>query len=168
MSGTESGVDEQVQKCLERVAISRVFDIEGLWEVIGEVGHPVSLASEPVFPGHDAEDGNGIRNGNGHKKEVTVSKDEIEVVVEKDIADDEPEIQDSEDDLTPPVPPAAGRMDHEEDSSIGVDEGTEIIIVDNMTHVINELFARKEKSDGMFILLSFLFSSFFTHSFSFP
>jgi hypothetical protein len=78
----ESSVDEEVQRCLEMVAISRVFDVEGLWEVLGEVGG-------------DSEGAEGL-------------------------APD----------------------DHNE-------EGMEIIIIDNMTHLINELFARKERSEGI-------------------
>jgi hypothetical protein len=68
--------DEDLQKCLEMVAINRVFDIEGLWEVLGEIGRESHSQSE---------------NDDG---------------------------------------------------------GTEIIIIDNMTHLINELFARKERSEG--------------------
>ncbi|KAH6710930.1 hypothetical protein BKA61DRAFT_106528 [Leptodontidium sp. MPI-SDFR-AT-0119] len=123
-SGTESEkdeVDDQVQRCLEMVAISRVFDIEGLWEVIGEVDHVLSAS-----PDHGLVD---------------------EMVVEQDIGDDEPEpeILDSEEDLTPPssIPPPISKVQEEEASE---DEGTEMIIVDNMTHIVNELFARKEKS----------------------
>lgn len=78
----ESSVDEEVQRCLEMVAISRVFDVEGLWEVLGEVGR-------------DSEEAQGL-------------------------APD----------------------DHNE-------EGMEIIIIDNMTHLINELFSRKERSEGI-------------------
>lgn len=42
-----------------------------------------------------------------------------------------------------------------------VDEGIEVIVIDNMTHIINELFSRKEKSSGNTFraLLSFLYSS---------
>lgn len=120
------------------VAISRVFDIEGLWEVIGEVDHVLSAS-----PDH------GLVDESENGKAVIGSADEIEVVVEQDIGDDEPEpeILDSEEDLTPPssIPPAISKVQEEEASE---DEGTEMIIVDNMTHIVNELFARKEKSYG--------------------
>jgi hypothetical protein len=62
------------------VAISRVFDVEGLWEVLGEVGRDFAA-----------------------DKGTSEDKDE---------------------------------------------EGMEIIIIDNMTQLINELFARKEKGEG--------------------
>ena len=83
----ESSVDEEVQRCLEWVAISRVFDVEGLWEVLGDVGR-------------DSEGAEGA---------------------------------------------AAG---------VHYEEGMEIIIIDNMTHLISELFARKEKSEGISQFLS--------------
>lgn len=73
-------MDEEVRGYLEMVAISRVFDVEGLWEVLGEVG----------------------RDSAG---------------MEEDRSDE---------------------------------EGMEIIIIDNMTHLINELFARKERGEGVF------------------
>ncbi|KAG4436519.1 hypothetical protein IFR05_007993 [Cadophora sp. M221] len=120
------------------VAISRVFDFEGLWEVIGEVDHISPASSE-----HE------LRGESEKEKGVFGDSDEIEMVVEQDICDDEPEpeILDSEEDLTPPAstPPAISKDQEEEASE---DEGMEIIIVDNMTHIINELFSRKEKSDG--------------------
>jgi len=77
------GVDEEVRRCLEMVAISRVFDVEGLWEVLGEVGR--------------GSDGSTV----------------------------------------------------DDDESLR-EEGVEMIIIDNMTHLINELFARKERSECMF------------------
>lgn len=82
------GVDDDVHRCLEMVAISRVFDVEGLWEVLGEVG--------------------------------------------RDCVGDEGTSEDK------------------------YEEGMEVIIIDNMTQLINELFARKEKGEGR---LLFLFAS---------
>lgn len=77
-------VDENVQRCLEMVAISRVFDVEGLWEVLGDVG------------------------------------------------------QDSESDAA----------NDEEMREMGDENGVEMIIIDNMTQLINELFTRKERGEG--------------------
>ena len=75
------GVDEEVQRYLEVVAMSRVFDVEGLWEVLGEVGRDSDWDEERL-------------------------------------SEEQPE------------------------------DGMEIIIIDNMTNLINELFARKERSEG--------------------
>ncbi|KAG0651375.1 hypothetical protein D0Z07_1636 [Hyphodiscus hymeniophilus] len=81
----EKEADDQVRRCLEMVAISRVFDIEGLWEVLGEVGKSSDSGA----------------------------------------ADDE---------------------------SMSDEDGVEIVIIDNMTHLINELFARKERSEAHTLL----------------
>ena len=83
----EQGVNEEVLRCLEMVAISRVFDIEGLWEVLKEVGQDSET---------DSTDDEGVR-----------------------------------------------------EESTGNENGVEMIIIDNLTHLINELFARKERSEGM-------------------
>ena len=127
------------------VAISRVFDVEGLWEVIGEVDHAVSSSS----PGLDGEDGNGKADLN--------DTDESEVQ-QQEIGNNTPEILDSEDseeDTTPPRDGPPSSPKDRGDTTEG-DEGIEIIVVDNMTHLINELFARKEKSDGTYLPLQTL------------
>lgn len=90
-------IDNDVQRCLEIVDISRVFDVEGLWEVLGEVGR-------------DSETGD------------------------------------------------------KDDEEKGYEEGVEMIVIDNMTHLVNELFARKERSEGA----SACVTSFYTSSFSQP
>lgn len=95
-----------VQKCLEMVAITRVFDVEGLWEVLGEIGR-------------GSDDGD-ITAG--------AAKEQIP----QDVG-------------TPSRPRLGGGGAILEE---GTEDGTEIIIIDNMTHLINELFARKEKGEG--------------------
>lgn len=99
------------------VGVSRVFDIEGLWEVIGEV--------------------RGIS-----RIEVEQSGEDDAVPVEQNMQK-EVEIADSDDEGSPLTPSAREVAPNEAE-----DEGIEIIIVDNMTQIINELFSRKEKSEG--------------------
>ena len=53
------------------------------------------------------------------------------------------EVADSEDDTTSADESPSPIEETEEQ-----EDGTEIIILDNMTDIINELFARKEKGDG--------------------
>ncbi|RKF62669.1 hypothetical protein OnM2_031029 [Erysiphe neolycopersici] len=46
-------VDHQIQRCLEMVNISRIFDLEGLWEVLGEtdnVKHMLSTRNSSASP----------------------------------------------------------------------------------------------------------------------
>ena len=120
-------VDAAVQRCLEMIAISRVFDIEGLREVLGEIG---SECYRVAVSNKDKPEGDGGDRANHSSTEIST------------------EIVDSEEDITPEYqpeafpPPIHLPLDDDED------DGTEIIIVDNMTHIINELFARKEKTDG--------------------
>lgn len=91
------------------VGISRIFDVEGLWEVLSEI----STSSTPS----EARD---VLIRDDHETEIADSEDEGE---EESI--------------------------RRENAQTSIhDEGVEIIIVDNMTHIINELFSRKEKSDG--------------------
>ncbi|KAI0886014.1 uncharacterized protein GGS22DRAFT_159614 [Annulohypoxylon maeteangense] len=40
-------VNGEVRRCLELISVSRVFDVEGLWEVIGEIETPPSPITNP-------------------------------------------------------------------------------------------------------------------------
>lgn len=108
-------VKADVTRSLEMVGISRVFDVEGLWEVLSEISRS---SSESTYDGE------------------VVRKDEEETQSQHEV-----EIADSEDEEVA-TPPAAKK------GKGTADEGIEIIIIDNMTQIINELFSRKEKSDG--------------------
>jgi hypothetical protein len=126
---TDEEVEKGVQRCLEMVAISRVFDMEGLWEVLGEVG----------------------RDGTSHDDSDTPLSTHDPKMSER--SPQRPtEIADSEAELTPeaasPLPPSQNKTEQ--------DPGIEIIIIDNITHLITSLLARKEKSEahGLLTLLS--------------
>ncbi|PBP26448.1 hypothetical protein BUE80_DR002686 [Diplocarpon rosae] len=118
---TGISVEEGAQRCLEMVAICRVFDVEGLWEVLGEVGQDTSSGGNP----------------------------EIVAARPRGVKEDEPEILDSQEDLTSEVaiPLSPSLADPRSAQIEETDGGPEIIIIDNMTHLINELFARKEKRE---------------------
>lgn len=124
-----SSISDDVQKCLEMVGISRVFDVEGLWEVVGEIRSTAKTSLEVSEPLDDREE--------------TQSPREEDV----EIADSE----DEEDEISTPV---QGQNQTEIETQ-QEDEGIEIIIIDNMTQIINELFTRKERSDGMCIMSYF-------------
>jgi hypothetical protein len=140
-NGEEEDVEKEVQRCLEMVALSRVFDIEGLWEVLGEVGRNTPVHEEP----------NPSFSGEAEQQDATASQDGETQAPEKpaEIIDSDQEevlspVKEAPLKLTPAPPPKSLTPSGEDE-----DEGTEIIIIDNMTHIINELFSRKEKSDGM-------------------
>jgi hypothetical protein len=121
-------IDADVQRCLEMVAISRVFDVEGLWEVLGEVGRDT---------------------GKSHEGDVAVGSKRLSEGEEKhqDLYKTQ-EIIDSEEETSPSDEDASPASITRIEAETSRDHGTEIIIVDNLTHIINELFARKEKGDG--------------------
>jgi hypothetical protein len=104
------------------VAISRVFDIEGLWEVLGEVGRSGTSKDEDILE-------------NGSEADPRMNRQSLQKP---------PEIIDSEEELTPES--ASPPPDQKEDS------GIELIVIDNMTHIISELLARKEKSEAHTLL----------------
>lgn len=122
-----TSVEADVTRCLEMVGISRVFDVEGLWEVLSELSRSSATSQDDLTGGKAGE--------------------ETQNIYEAEIADSEDE--GSEDLL----------QQDEQDIVTGTDEGVEIIIVDNMTQIINELFSRKEKSDGTSIQPFSLFLS---------
>jgi hypothetical protein len=109
------------------VAISRVFDIEGLWEVLGEVGRASTLEDD---------------------KNILENESSVDPQVNEQSPQKPTEIIDSEEERTPEdttLPPSQPRNQNE-------DSGMEIIIIDNMTHIISELLARKEKSEAHTLL----------------
>ncbi|XDG07605.1 hypothetical protein ABKA04_007220 [Annulohypoxylon sp. FPYF3050] len=52
-------VNGEVRQCLELISVSRVFDVEGLWEVISEIETPPSPTISPVVAA-DEEEGGGV------------------------------------------------------------------------------------------------------------
>lgn len=128
-------MDYDVQRCLEMVAISRVFDVEGLWEVLGEVGHDAS---------HDPA-----------KEALVSSKGALNGEEGNQSSPPWPEeIFDSEEESTPPTVDAEPAFGTKSTDVVDGEQDTEIIIIDNLTHIINELLARKEKGEGKLSALS--------------
>jgi hypothetical protein len=135
-ASTALRIEKDIHRCLEMVAISRVFDIEGVWEVLGEIRR--SGASELVDVLRASSEGDFEKEG------FTAGKASIDHSSKK-----AQEILDSDEELSSMDEDVAGAPELADGEATAVDDaGTEIIIVDNMTHIINELFARKEKSDG--------------------
>ncbi|KAI0837949.1 hypothetical protein F5Y06DRAFT_58077 [Hypoxylon sp. FL0890] len=59
-------VNAEVRRCLEQISVSRVFDVEGLWEVLCELETPLSpapSASPAVEPGEEGRKKDGILMG---------------------------------------------------------------------------------------------------------
>ncbi|OBT68433.1 hypothetical protein VE03_02869 [Pseudogymnoascus sp. 23342-1-I1] len=159
--GKGGGVEERVNSVLERVGITRVFDVEGLWEVLGEVGG----GNGGVEGGGGAEGGDakGVVVGKGgmagdREDEEGGSDGQTEGV---DLNAGAREIMDSEDDdddddLTTqrppnqgPQPPTKGPISNPHNHRAPAPAipsrttpTTEIILVDNLTTLITTLFSR--------------------------
>ena len=143
-NGEEEDVEKEVQRCLEMVGLSRVFDIEGLWEVLREVGHNtvVCEAPNPSFSG-EAEQQDATASQGGETQSLQKSAEIIDSDQEEELSPVKTPLPNPT--LAPPLKPHTPSAQVEQ----GQDEGTEIVIIDNMTHIINELFSRKEKNDGI-------------------
>jgi hypothetical protein len=124
----ELNLDEDVERCLEMIAISRVFDIEGLWGALGEIRrHRNSDVEAEHLESDIAESG-----------AMEATEKVLNPGRSAEIIDSEEEPTPDDEAFPGPVPRLTSK-DKDEDA-------TEIIVVDNMTHIINELFSRKEKS----------------------
>ncbi|TEY73036.1 hypothetical protein BOTCAL_0084g00150 [Botryotinia calthae] len=126
---TEIGIQKEVNALLELVAISRVFDIEGLWEILSELGRP---NDQPINNGGDQE-----------IPTITASHTRKPVEGEAEPFHKIPdEICDSEDEdieLTPPpVKPTAPNPS-------SIETSPEILIIDSMHYLISHLFTHSEK-----------------------
>ncbi|KAK6592698.1 hypothetical protein H4I96_03697 [Botrytis cinerea] len=126
---TEIDIRKVVNALLELVAISRVFDIEGLREVLSELGRP---NDQPINNGGDQE-----------IPKITPSHTSKPVEGEVEPLHKIPdEICDSEDEdieLTPPpVKPTALNPS-------SIETRPEILIIDSMHYLISHLFTHSEK-----------------------
>lgn len=184
-------LDQKVEEILGRVAISRVFDIEGVWEVLSEI----SADCQPPISSRHAS--------NPATKEVAQSElvsspkigvsgcttttgpvpDEVESEKEPEIVDSETEEDYFEFDDRPEevddLAPDTTNVLHSTSISLAHEVGpnlkekppesmgrTEIVIIDNMTTPINELFSRRERNFGKFSFPESLFPtspSLFNH-----
>lgn len=116
-------VDAEVQRQLGKVNISRVFDIEGLWDVLGEV-----TRNPQIMLGQREDTTASTFKTNIRGSEATSRSNEI--------------IVDSQDeDLSPSEVSSPEKHG---------DEGIEILVIDSMTDIINGSLVDKEKSEGTY------------------
>jgi hypothetical protein len=148
-NGREIGIEEEAERHLELVAINRVFDVEGLWEVLSEVGRDSNSGGSHDELGGKRDDGQVVGDGHANEGAEPGLQPEIIDSEEEDIDLSDPQRTSNQQQL-----PAATTLHltktkstEQEDSE---DEGTEIVIIDNMTNLINELFSRKERNEGAY------------------
>ncbi|KAF7898719.1 hypothetical protein EAF00_005165 [Botryotinia globosa] len=133
----EIDIQKEVNALLELVAISRVFDIEGLWEVLSELGRPNDLFRNN---GDDQEMPTTIPSWTS--KPVAKKTEPLQKIPE--------EICDSEDEdieLTPPPPPPPplAKLPAPTPIPSSTETSPEILIIDSMHHLITHLFTHSEK-----------------------
>lgn len=123
-----------------------MFDLEGLWEVLGEVDR--GFTTKVVTPPEDVD-------REIQQKDVVTADAQLRGIAEEsDIATAQPAAKDGvlTDSVSnagsPDLPPLTDLQETKANEAASDDDGTEIIIIDSMNHIINELFIRREKSEG--------------------
>jgi hypothetical protein len=140
--------------CLERVSISRVFDLEGLWEVLGELNCPSSPCPNESKATTSQEE---VRPQNAEQRTAKVDY-EKKKFTKTEIADSE-----DEDDISPittpptvpeskpepqpepipfPSPKPLRKLEHDSSTAPA------IILIANFYTLLTGLFARREKLDA--------------------
>ncbi|KAJ8066784.1 hypothetical protein OCU04_004172 [Sclerotinia nivalis] len=132
---TEIEIQKEVNAMLELVAISRVFDIEGLWEVLSEIGRTDDHRS------NDEDDQDISKNSPSRKGKFVEKQAEHPLYKLPD------EIGDSEEEdiemSPPPVKPSTSNT-----STSEAETSPEILVIDNMHYLISHLFTHSEKSSA--------------------
>ncbi|APA12045.1 hypothetical protein SS1G_14192 [Sclerotinia sclerotiorum 1980 UF-70] len=129
---TEIEIQKEVYTMLELVAISRVFDIEGLWEALSEIGRTDGQLSK------DEEQENFNKNPSPKAKRAEKQAEPPLYKIPDEIGDSEEE----DVEMTPPlVQPTTSNTSEAE-------IGPEILVIDNMHYLISHLFTHSEKSSA--------------------
>ncbi|OBT42333.1 hypothetical protein VE00_06502 [Pseudogymnoascus sp. WSF 3629] len=152
------GVEEKVNAVLERVGVTRVFDIEGLWEVLGEVGGggvgDTKASSVGEEGGTDAEDREmgdekEWEGGGRLPREALPSAAAMREIMDSDDDDDDDDLSTQRLPNPPPQNPQAKpslntNTHHHKPpapAAPATHPTTEIILIDNLTTLINTLFS---------------------------
>ncbi|CAG8983437.1 hypothetical protein HYALB_00000606 [Hymenoscyphus albidus] len=131
---TEQEIHTHVQRALERISVSRVFDIAGLWEVLREINDPppTPLTPTPPAPGQSSPDwGSSLTSPSaplGDAEEVEEKEKKKEDV------------------------PSQSFSTGNESEKPGEEEGIQILIIHTLTPLIIDLLARREKSEAHTLL----------------
>ncbi|OBT90146.1 hypothetical protein VE02_00944 [Pseudogymnoascus sp. 03VT05] len=157
--GGKMGVEEKVNAVLERVGVTRVFDIEGLWEVLGEVGggagvgnaNAASVGEEGDAVAGDGEGEKEGGGGDGPPEEVLKSAGTREIMDSEDDDDDDNDL------ATQRIPNPVPQNPHKKPSldtntnthhhkpaapaAPFTHPTTEIILLDNLTTLTTTLFS---------------------------
>ncbi|PQE21274.1 fasciclin domain family protein [Rutstroemia sp. NJR-2017a WRK4] len=135
--GTGDEENQQLSFMLDLVAISRVFDIEGLWEVLSEIARTTNQVNND-------EANEGSMNSPPWHEEPEAYNKEVQPRIRNEIGDSEEE--EEEEDLQSPSPPPPPPKVVSKPQSTSIDSGTELLVIDNIHHLISHLFTHSEKA----------------------
>ncbi|GKU05152.1 hypothetical protein FLAG1_04702 [Fusarium langsethiae] len=124
-AGTQD-IKTRLRECLDKVMLSRVFDLDGLWEVLADLDPKQPVDEEAILL---------------HQEKETRKQDATETQVE--------EIQDSQDDddeAFSPIRQASQPPLHEENSTSKATPHPEVIVMTHFSSLLTSLFAHREKS----------------------
>ncbi|KAI5861088.1 hypothetical protein GGS23DRAFT_613261 [Durotheca rogersii] len=96
-----------VRSCLERVSISRIFDIEGLWEVIRELETPISTTPDARTEGAQIASPSGKDGGADPIRSTTAQEEEAQAVFPESL-------------VSEPSPSKVSGNDEDSDADLGL------------------------------------------------
>ncbi|KAI5464546.1 hypothetical protein BGZ63DRAFT_401479 [Mariannaea sp. PMI_226] len=125
---------KKTRECLERVMLSCVFDLDGLWEVLADLDRPVADENEPAEA-----------RGNTEEKMMTKEKQQQQEQEKKDIEIEEiADSQDEDDELLSPSPEVEPQRKPSPKPSRP--QLPDIIIATHFSSLLTGLFTHREKS----------------------
>ncbi|XEV03846.1 hypothetical protein FSHL1_009133 [Fusarium sambucinum] len=124
-AGTED-IKARLRECLDKVMLSRVFDLDGLWEVLADLDRSAPVEEEAVLL---------------HQKKETQKQVATEAQVEE-IQDS----QDEDDEAFSPIQQASQPPLQEEKLPSKAAQHPEVIVMTHFSSLLTSLFAHRERS----------------------
>ncbi|KAK9416695.1 hypothetical protein SUNI508_09605 [Seiridium unicorne] len=180
LGGGHAGINAQVRQCLECISVSRVFDIEGLWEVLSELEFesptltpkeevegpgdevPPALAEEPdssplssppsSLPSSPVTELPPLRAGRIERTEIMDSEDEggLSSVPSSSPAPPDPVRPPTREPESTSSPPMSKQSVHEPQKDPPNIPG--IILITHFSTLLNALFTQRDKTSSHTIL----------------
>ncbi|GAB1311732.1 hypothetical protein MFIFM68171_01942 [Madurella fahalii] len=124
----------RVQECLERISISRVFDIEGLWQVLGELEETSERMPLPVTQGTET----------GPKRDAATSEQRVQQRTEVQDSEEEDSLSLSESPhpQSPTAQPRDGSSRYSEPPRSSLPD---LILITHTSALLSTLFAARDK-----------------------
>ena len=145
-------VNTQLKACLERVALSRVFDINGLWEVLGELDLPTQMPDPSLSPE--------IQRHEKLQSESEIDEETLPSIGETEILDSQDEgglssPESTRETLAKPAAPERKASVPPKQPNLIPDEARknvppipDIILITHMSSLLATLFTHREKASA--------------------